>query len=306
MNFIGFANGQSNAAFRDFHALIHSELGLDPDAILAYFSDGRRLTVSNSRELTAGSTLFVFNKFYLDYDIEDVLATLKAEPNLQPSVEEDISSTPPYRPSQLANSYLRIAHAHWEQLNQLATGLGYQHEALRIASSSLDLNVLAIIDTFESISTPARKELEKQAALLAGLDSDLLLISRVNVHNEFVSPSVRKAIESGSSPRRTLKDYVSTGKMHQVADTCLRMHNELKDRFSEMENAVQGLKRGSDQARTRASDAQLLDDAMLGVRRAKEVFDRIEEIASNPAVNDSVIKGEWFYSNVSISKYHRT
>jgi autophagy-related protein 11 len=101
---------------------------------------------------------------------------------------------------------------------------------VRIASSSLDLNVLAIADVFEGIAGSARAELEKQAGLLAGLEADLEIISRVKIHVEFMSPAVRKAVEAGEKAR-TLGDYVSNVKMKQVADTCARTHGEYEVAF---------------------------------------------------------------------------
>lgn len=106
--------------------------------------------------------------------------------------------------------------------------LHFQHEAIRIAASSLDLNVLAIVDTFEGIATGSRRELEKQASLLAGLEADLELISKVRIHVEFMSSAVRKAIEVGER-QRTLGDYVSNVKMKQVAETCARTHGRLSN-----------------------------------------------------------------------------
>lgn len=136
---------------------------------------------------------------------------------------ESIAATPPFRPSQLAASYLHTAHIHHEHITQMLISLHYQHGAIRIASSSLDLNVLAIVDTFEGIAAGSRRELEKQALLLAGLEADLDLISKVRIHVEFMSPAVRKSIESGEKSR-TLGDYVSNVKMKQVAETCARTH----------------------------------------------------------------------------------
>lgn len=136
---------------------------------------------------------------------------------------DNIAATPPFRPSRLAASYLRTAHIHHEHIHRMSLTLHYQREAVRIASSSLDLHVLAITDAFEGISTTCRKELEKQAALVAGLEADLEIISRVKIHVEFMSPAVRKAIETGEKPR-TLGDYVSIVKMKQVAETCTRTH----------------------------------------------------------------------------------
>lgn len=101
--------------------------------------------------------------------------------------------------------------------------LHYQHEALRIAASSLDLHVLAIFDTFDSIATNSRHELAKQASLLEGLNADLELVKRVKIHAEFMSSSVRRAIEAGER-HRTLGDYVSSEKMHAVASGCFRVH----------------------------------------------------------------------------------
>jgi autophagy-related protein 11 len=65
--------------------------------------------------------------------------------------------------------------------------------------------------------------LEKQASLLAGLEADLGIISRVGIHVEFLSPAVRRATEAGEK-QRTLGDYVSNVKMKQVAETCTRTH----------------------------------------------------------------------------------
>lgn len=103
--------------------------------------------------------------------------------------------------------------------------LTIQHQGLQIASKSLDFNVLAICETFERVAENARRELEKQASLLSGVDADLELISRVAVHVEFCSEAVRMAIEAGD-PQRMLGDYVSKQKMQAVKDTCIKTHGE--------------------------------------------------------------------------------
>lgn len=102
--------------------------------------------------------------------------------------------------------------------------LHYQHEALRIGTIALDAHVLAVLDSFEGVAVNAKRELERQGSLLAGLDADLELINRVALHVELMSPAVRKSIEAGESKHRTLGDYVSTVKMKQVADACSRTH----------------------------------------------------------------------------------
>ena len=186
-------------------------------------------------------TIYVFNKHYLDIDPHDVLKELRVESPLQLPIEgmyayhqpnarsktrtDILSATPPYKPSQLAASYLRSAHVFLEHINHTLATLHRQRQAIKISSGTLDLHVLAITDAFEGIVATATNDLGRQATLLAGVDADLDLIGQVEIHFEFMSPAVRKAIESGERPR-TLGDYVSNAKMRQVAEACARTHGE--------------------------------------------------------------------------------
>lgn len=189
-------------------------------------------------------SIFVFNKYYLDEDLKEVLRDLHVKPPLQPPIEgkqnkrsdatsqpdlrtDTITATPPFRPSQLGASYLRAAHTHHQAIAHIFVTLQYQHSALRIASNSLDLNVLAISDAFDGISANAQRELDKQAALLAGISVDLEMVTRVNIHRDFVSSAVRRAMDAGERGR-TLGDYVSSMKMRQVAGTCENTHGKWK------------------------------------------------------------------------------
>jgi autophagy-related protein 11 len=99
----------------------------------------------------------------------------------------------------------------------------YQQSALRIASTVLDVNVLNVADVFDGVAAGAQRELEKQATLIASVDADLEMASRVQIHREFMSSAVQRAIDAGSRAR-TLGDYVSGEKMRHVADTCRRTH----------------------------------------------------------------------------------
>lgn len=137
-------------------------------------------------------------------------------------------------------------------MNNTLNTLRYQHEALRIAFTSLDLNVLAIMDVFGEISQSAQRDLEKQETLLAGVDSDLEIMSRIKLHAEFMSPATRKAVEAGERAR-TLGDYVSNVKMKQVAETCARTHGNLRSTFTQVEEAVTRLDRGTDEVRVAAT-----------------------------------------------------
>lgn len=278
---------QVNANLRDIErrgsleAFLNQETGVDQEAILAYLSDGTRLRTDNVRELVGAhdQTIYVFNKYYLDFDLNDVLHELRVNPPLQPPIEESISTTPPYRPSQLASSYLRTAHTHLEHIVHTVATLHRQHQAAQIASSSLELNVLAIADVFDGIAMTARKDLERQAALLAGLNADLEIITRVKIHVEFMSPAVRTAIENGERPR-TLGDYVSNVRMKQVADACARTHEELRAQFQDAEKSAARLTNGTDSVRATVMNTQILEVADASGRRAQEILEKASDITA--------------------------
>ncbi|KAK0192988.1 putative peripheral membrane protein [Armillaria mellea] len=257
---------------------LQQETGVPQEAVLAYLSDGRRLTNVNIRELAGAhdQSIYVFNKVYLDFDINEVLRDLRVEPAFQPPIEESIATTPPFKPSELAASYLTAAHSHHETIKYLHATIQHQHEAVQIASNSLDLNVLAIVDTYDGLSSGFKKELDKQAALLAGLEADLDIISRVRIHTEFVSPAVRKAMEAGDKAR-TLGDYVSNAKMKQVAETCARTHDDLRLRFEQVNEAVSKLNEGTSSVRAAVASTQTLDEADGCLRRSRDVFEKITD-----------------------------
>ena len=141
-----------------------------------------------------------------------------------------IATTPPIRHAQLAASYARAAHKHHESIQHYVQSLTFQNQGLQIASKSLDYNILAVSESFDGVAVNARRELEKQASLLSGVDADLDLISQVAVHVEFCSEAVRMAIEAGD-PQRVLGDYVSKQKMQTVKDTCAKTHGNCRFSF---------------------------------------------------------------------------
>ena len=110
-------------------------------------------------------------------------------------------------------------------VTQLIDMLKCQMEALRIASSNLDLNLLTISDTYESFAESAQLELRAQEELLRNIDIDLEVISKIKIHPEFLSPAAKKNQENGERSR-TLGDYVSNSKMKQVADNCATLHGK--------------------------------------------------------------------------------
>lgn len=168
---------------------------------------------------------------------------------------DTITATPPFRPSQLATSYLRTAHVHREHIDTTLLNLRYQHEALRIASASLDIHVLSLVDAFEGIASVGQKDLETQEVLLAGVNADLEIIKRVRIHTEFLSVGMRRAVESGDK-ERTLGSYVSGNKMKQVAETCARTHGDLRSRFSQVQDDVSRLNEGANDVRAVVSNTR--------------------------------------------------
>lgn len=278
---------QVNATLWDIERLgslelfLQQETGVEQDAVLAYLSDGRRLRNDNVRELAGAhdQSIFVFNKYYLDEDLKEVLRELHVKPPLQPPIEDTITATPPFRPSQLGASYLRAAHTHHQAIAHIFVTLQYQHSALRIASNSLDLNVLAISDAFDGISANAQRELDKQAALLAGISVDLEMVTRVNIHRDFVSSAVRRAMDAGERGR-TLGDYVSSVKMRQVAGTCENTHEDLKERFRKAQETMSRLLDGTAEVRSILLNIHLLNEGETISQRSSENYDRTSDAAA--------------------------
>ncbi|RPD75615.1 hypothetical protein L226DRAFT_560124 [Lentinus tigrinus ALCF2SS1-7] len=260
---------------------IYEKTGVSPDAVWAYLSDGRPLKNDNVRELAGleDQTIYVFNKTYLSSDPDEVIHHLHCDPELQPPVEDAIASTPPFRISQLASSYVQTALTHVEYINRTLTSLHYQQRAIQISSSALDHHILATSDTYEGLAAIAERELDRQAKLLAGLDADLEIASRVKVHKEFLSVSVRRAMEAGDKGR-TLGDYVSKVKMQQVAASCVKTHEELRSRFDGVRETVERLSRGSDEVRHAVSNNSSIDDGESCGRRTQELWERISSLNS--------------------------
>ncbi|PPR01236.1 hypothetical protein CVT24_006000 [Panaeolus cyanescens] len=293
---------QVNASLRDIESagslelFLHNEVDIEPDAVLAYLSNGKRLTTSNIRDIhtVQDQLIFVFNKYFLDYDLDDVLNKLNEHSAFQPPVEDPISSTPPLRHTQLATSYARSALAHHEQVQRIVHSMALQQQSLQMSSNNLDLHVLATSETYDGIVNVAEKELKKQESLLKGLEADLDLLARVNVHLEFCSPAVRQAIEEGSPPR-VLTDYVSREKMLTVAEACAKSHEELVSEYQKIDKSIAQLKQGADSIRTSAGNDMLLEDAKSCLRRSQDLMDRITDSAAvleSPASDLNVVLPE--------------
>jgi autophagy-related protein 11 len=172
----------------------------------------------------------------------------------------------------LGDSYHRAAQAHQQSVSRTLDSLRCQQSALRIASTALDLNVLNVADVFDGVAAGAHRELGKQATLIASVDADLEIASRVQIHREFMSTAVQRAMDAGGRAR-TLGDYVSNEKMRQVADSCRRTHgrfrlrlfntrmlmsvkDDLRERFHQIETKMKNLGDGAAEVRSSLSDTR--------------------------------------------------
>ncbi|KZV76457.1 hypothetical protein PENSPDRAFT_741294 [Peniophora sp. CONT] len=274
---------------------LHEHTGVDPDAVLAYLSDGRRLGNDNVRELAGApdQTIYVFNKFYLDDDLEHVLQELWLEPPLQPSVRDEVNANPSLVPAQIGALYLRAARANHQSLLHLLASLRVQLAALRIASGNLDKNVLDLSDVYDGVAAATFQELERQNALLAGIDADLNMIDRVDVHRQFLSATMQRAIDQGEKGR-TLADYVARDKMRQVAQTCTKVHTDLRQRQQSADQSMKRLTDGSADIRLSLSES-LIHDGEGYAARSQELCDKSNELVmafEDPIVDsDKVLLG---------------
>lgn len=65
---------------------------------------------------------------------------------------------------------------------------------------------------------------------------------------------------------RTLGDYVSAVKMKQVAETCARTHEDLKEGFAATEDALVRLTEGTDGVRSLVADVQCVQFCLSLIR----------------------------------------
>lgn len=131
--------------------------------------------------------------------------------------------TPSLGPSALTASYRRVLSEHQKTISHILDSMRYQHSALRVASTALDRCVLDVTNLFNNAAASARQELDNQASLIASVDTDIDLASRIQIHRDFLSPAALRATSAGG-PARTLGYYISSERMHQVQDVCQRIH----------------------------------------------------------------------------------
>ncbi len=184
---------------------LHQEIGVDEDAAIAYLPDGRRITSGNIRDLggvqdqvrTSSHVLkrrllsLMTHSFYSSL-INIILITMstwcygncKSSPAcsrrskvrlfakysdrtcLTEVADAEIGRPRPYGTPKLAPRTHEHRQLHHEHIQHMLHSLALQHQALQIASGSLDFHILAISDTFDGLAANGRRELEKQESLL--------------------------------------------------------------------------------------------------------------------------------------------
>ncbi|KAH9973939.1 autophagy-related protein 11-domain-containing protein [Russula compacta] len=252
---------------------LHTQTGIEEDAIQAYLPDGRILRNENVQDLggVQDQTIFVFNKYYIHKDVDEAMKLLHLQPTLQPPIEGIL------RPSELAASFRRVTSAHREAISRTLDSMRYQQSALRVASSSLDRHVLDVTHVFNDVAASARQELDRQACLIASVDTDIAMVSRVQIHRDFIPPAILRAM---GAPH--------CAGAHVGEDT-------MKGSFLRVEETMKRLVDGATGVRQVLSDTILLDEAerldqlslKLDVRVSEAVY-----IANGPAAHAEALLQE--------------
>ena len=135
--------------------------------------------------------------------------------------------TPSLGPSVLSASYRRVHSKHQETISSILDSMRYQQSALRVAFTAFDRRVLDVTNLFDGVAASARQALDTQASLVASVDANNEIASRIQIHRDFLTPAALRAMRAGG-PARTLYYYVSGERMHQVVDACQRTHGILR------------------------------------------------------------------------------
>ncbi|KAH8995198.1 autophagy-related protein 11-domain-containing protein [Lactarius hatsudake] len=272
-------------------AFLRKEIGIEEDAALAYLSNGRRLGTDNVSNLAEvhEQTIFVFNKYYLGGDLDEVAKLLHMQPPLQPPIEE-----PSLRPSELGAAFHRAAQTHMHAISRIVESMQHQRSALRLASSVVDFHVLNVSD----VVIDARQELDKRASLVSGVDADTELASRVRIHREFLPPVVQRAMDAGG-PARTLDHYLSGERIRRAVEEC----RGLQERLRHIKATVKQLVDGATDVRSICADAKSLNTAVALELSSQGLHSRITEVTSTldvPGVNVEPIIQELRSLDVSV------
>jgi len=198
-------------------------------------------------------TIFVFNKYYLDRDPDEVAKLLHVQPPLQPPIEESPTTTPP----ELGAAFHLAAQMHLQSINRIVKSMGHQRYALQLASRVAEFHVLNVSDVVSDV----RQELDKRAALFDSVDGAMDIASRVHIHREFMSPAVLRAMDAGGAPR-TLGHYVSGEKLCRAVED----FRGLQERLRRIEATVKQFVDSANEGRSICADVGFVSVGTYHVR----------------------------------------
>ncbi|KIM22566.1 hypothetical protein M408DRAFT_18149 [Serendipita vermifera MAFF 305830] len=278
--------------------LLSSLTSIDPAAIIMFLSDGQQLREDNIRDLSGAQdqSIFVFNRDYLDLEIEEVMSVLGVQdgegllPNDTLQAEDSISSL---HTSQVLQDHLQRAQQHQSYISALLQQVHNQHEALQIASSNLDMHVLTLGDAWSALKDSVSAGLESQAKLLESIDYDLDAISQISVHPSFLAVAAAKSGNAGAGSAagkdhdsegglrsKMLGEYVSRAKMKLVVEGCRRTHAGLVTRFRNAQVSMEDLTKGSDEVRASINPDGPLAEASICTKRSFDNLERVSALVS--------------------------
>ncbi|GAB1519119.1 oligomeric, coiled-coil, peripheral membrane protein [Rhizoctonia solani] len=248
---------QPDVAFQELYQqgnlslALQSLTGIPPAAQLIYLSSGEQLREENAEELLSGPdpTIFIFNRDLVDDSRDPPNELLVLDATLPTS-----------------GDVIHDAEMYLEHIRSQGTSVEIQRQALSTVLRNLESHAIVLMDAFDIFRSVAQRELNRQQSLLDGHKFDLEIISKVKVHPEFLSITVRRGVEA-TGRERTLGDYVSSSKMHMVAESCGRLHSDLSARYGTVSETFNQLVASVAELKSKV-DGNISSDAALLVEQA--------------------------------------
>ncbi|CDZ97784.1 Autophagy-related protein 11 [Phaffia rhodozyma] len=264
----GFQTTLPQAHFESIYELCQAAgdaLEVHPDSVILFFANGDQIREENV--LTVGredtSEIHLFSREILQQDPSITIPTLHLHLPLPPS-------TPP---ATLFQTYLIPIH----------DSLLAQSFALNLATSNLAHHLDSLERAYRSFAPVARRELDRQADLLAGYEGSLWLAGKIKVGARVVEAAAKNSSRGGE---RYLRDYVSEKKMGIVRDGCVRLNAELSSRFDQVDAEIEGLLADSAELRSIVDGLSLAEaEECIGV--ADRVVKRVKKIEQDEECADN-------------------
>ncbi|UZJ52115.1 hypothetical protein CBS101457_001435 [Exobasidium rhododendri] len=212
--------------------------GVPSDDIICMTKIGQQINeevLENMQDVSSRSVedmdLFVFHRQFLYSDLEVLVAELEEVADLEAPLEEVEAATPPTPRSLTAlvdwcAVLLSNMSIHNTQSMERLDQLSIIQRSTEIALSNLLSHSHSVRQTGQVFDETSTKELIRMKGLLNGHETDLKILSLVQINPKLLSvPDSAK-----SRPKeRTLGDYVSPSKMGAVFQACSNVQSELEE-----------------------------------------------------------------------------